>query len=227
MSISDFSGYTLSSFAAVAMLAGCGGSQPATSGSGAMRLSVAMSHVRTTSGSEDCPALPGGTGILPDGDFSQATYPEQKGPTFKKGYVFAPYWEVSKGNIDFNGSLGWGGAGLDNLCSVDLDGYYKVGGIKTSAFQTDQGASYTLSFMFSGNGGGPPTVKTMKVEIDHQFTTFTWNISGGKDVQNNDYATETWKFTGGNEPAILTLISEDPKKSTYGPVVAGMAITKD
>ena len=73
----------------------------------------------------------------------------------------------------------------------------------------------------------PPTVKTMKVEIDHQFTTFTWNISGGNNVQNNDYATETWKFTGGKEPAIITLMSEDPKKSTYGPVVAGMAITKD
>ncbi len=222
-----FGRYALCSWVAAAMLAGCGGSQPMTGGPGAMRPSVAMIHVRTTSGSEDCPALPGGTGILPDGDFSQAIDPEQKGPTYKKGYVFAPDWEVSKGNIDFNGSLGWGGAGLDNLCSVDLDGYYKVGGIKTSAFQTDQGASYTLSFVFSGNGGGPPTVNTMKVAIDHQFTTFTWNISGGKDVQNNDYATETWKFTGGKEPAILTLISEDPKKSTYGPVVAGMAITKD
>lgn len=209
------------------MLAGCGGSQPAIGVAGAMPQSVAMSHVRTTSGSEDCPALPEGTGILPDGDFSQAIDPEQKGPTYKKGYVFAPDWEVSKGNIDFNGSLGWGGEGLDNLCSVDLDGYYKVGGIKTSAFQTHKGALYTLSFTFSGNGGGPPTVKTMKVEIDHQFTTFTWNISGGNNVQNNDYATETWKFTGGKEPAIITLMSEDPKKSTYGPVVAGMAITKD
>jgi hypothetical protein len=41
----------------------------------------------------------GGTGILPDGDFSQAIDPEQKGPTYKKGYVFAPDWEISKGNI--------------------------------------------------------------------------------------------------------------------------------
>ena len=88
---------------AAAMLAGCGGSQPAIGVAGAMPQSVAMSHVRTTSGSEDCPALPEGTGILPDGDFSQAIDPEQKGPTYKKGYVFAPDWEVSKGNIDFNG----------------------------------------------------------------------------------------------------------------------------
>jgi hypothetical protein len=196
-------------------------------GAGGTMAQALARHVRMASGSEDCPAVPGGTGILPDGDFSQAIDPEQKGPTYKKGYVFAPDWEVGKSNIDFNGSIAWGGEGLDNLCSVDLDGYYKVGGIRTSAFQTKQGASYTLSFTFSGNGGGPPTVKTMKVAIDHQFTTFTWNISGGKDVQNNDYATETWKFTGGKEPAILTLISEDPKKGTYGPVVAGMAITKD
>ena len=123
-----------------------------------------MSHVRTTSGSEDCPALPEGTGILPDGDFSRSDYPEKRALPTRKVTYSRPDWEVSKGNIDFNGSLGWGGEGLDNLCSVDLDGYYKVGGIKTSAFKTHKGALYTLSFTFSGNGGGPPTVKTMKVE---------------------------------------------------------------
>jgi hypothetical protein len=215
--------YAHTSCVAAAMLAGCGASQ---SGAGVPGV-VPQSAVRQRTTSEYCPGVAGGTGILPDGDFSQAINPGQKGPTYKKGYIFAPDWEVSKRNIDFNGSAGWGGEGLDNLCSVDLDGYYKVGGIRTSAFQAEPEASYTLSFIFSGNGGGGPTVKTMKIEIDHQSTTFTWSISGGNDVQNNDYAAETWKFTAGKEHAVLRFVSEDPKKSTYGPVVGGMAITQN
>ena len=226
MTYLSFGRRTIGLIISAGLLAACGTSTP-VGAPGAMSRSVAKSIVRTGSGSGDCPAVAGGTDILPDGDFSQAVDPETKGPTYGKGLVFAPGWEVSQGNIGFNGSIAWSGEGLDNLCSVDLDGYYKVGGIKTSAFKTKRGASYTLSFLLSGNGGGPPTVKTMKIQIDHQFTTFTWNISGGNDVQDNDYTLETWKFTGGKEPAILTLVSEDPKKSTYGPVVAGLAITRN
>lgn len=72
------------------------------------------------SGSSDCPALSGGTGILTDGDFSQTADPESNNPTYYKGHVFAPNWVVYKRNIDFNGSTYWDMAGL---CSVDLDGY--------------------------------------------------------------------------------------------------------
>ena len=134
----------------------------------------------------------------------------------------------AKGNIDFNGSLGWGGEGLDNLCSVDLDGYYKVGGIKTSAFQTHKGGIvYASPSRFPGNGGGPPNRQDDEGRNRPSVYNVHLEYFGRRDnVQNNDYATETWKFTGGKEPAIITLMSEDPKKSTYGPV-AGMAITKD
>jgi hypothetical protein len=45
-------------------------------GAGVIPQGSAMSHVRMATssgcGSNCCPALPGGTGILPDGDFSQA-----------------------------------------------------------------------------------------------------------------------------------------------------------
>jgi hypothetical protein len=110
--------------AAIAMLAGCSGSQeqPGTIPQGT------ASRVRTASTSGDCPALPGGTGILPDGDFSQAANPEDSGPVYAKGYVFAPNWVVSKGNINFDGTGVWGG-GLNGYCSVELDGY-KPGGAR-------------------------------------------------------------------------------------------------
>jgi hypothetical protein len=122
--------------------------------------------------------LAGGTGLLPDGDFSQGTDWGDQTLVYHKGQVFAPYWEVSKKNINFNGST-WGN--VDGLCSVDLDGNVP-GAIESSAFSTKPGESYTVSFILSGNGYGPPTVKTMKVSAAHQFASYTWNISGCNDA---------------------------------------------
>jgi len=211
----------LGTCAGIAILAGCGGSQGQT---GTIPQSAA-SRVRTASTSEECPALSGGTGILPDGDFSQGENAGTSSPTWYKGQIFAPDWEVSKGNIDFAGSTAYG-AGLDGLCSVDLDGYYTVGGIRSSGFRTKKGAKYTLSFLLSGNGHCSPTIKRMKVEMDHQFAAYSWNISSGYDVQNGDYATETWQFRA-ERLSTLTFVSQDPKGSSCGAVVGGIVITKD
>ena len=181
--------------------------------------------MRPASSSENCPALSGGTGILLDGDFSQVVDTGTQSPTWYKGQVFAPGWEVSKGNIDFGGSTDYG-AGLDGLCSVDLDGLYTVGGIRSSAFHTKGGATYTLSFLMSGNGHCAPTVKHMKVQIDHQFTTYTWDTSSGNDIQNGDWLTETWQFRA-TKLSTLTFVSQDPKGSSCGVVIGAIAITKD
>jgi len=53
----------------------------------------------------DCPAYPGGTGILPDGDFSQGPEPPASDgdSVYFKGQVFAPSSKVSKDSIDFVG----------------------------------------------------------------------------------------------------------------------------
>ncbi|MGC9993506.1 MAG: choice-of-anchor tandem repeat GloVer-containing protein [Candidatus Cybelea sp.] len=186
--------YALSCCVVAAMLAGCGGSPPPIGAPGAMA-SVFARHVRMASGSGNCPALPGGTGILPDGDLSQAADPPNLGYDDKKGIVFAPDWEVSKRTIDFMGTTSWDGDGVDGYCSVDLDGWH-AGAITSAAFSTTTGASYTLSFVFSGNDGSPPTIKTMKVSIDHQFTTYTWDTSGGYSIENGDYTTENGTLYG-------------------------------
>src|SRR5580658_4117989 len=114
MRISGLGRYALCICSASAFLAGCGGSQPPI-GRAAMPQGAA-SRMRTASTSGDCPALSGGTGILPDGDFSQALDPGDSGPVYAKGYVFAPDWVVSKGNINFDGAGVWGG-GL-NGCGI-------------------------------------------------------------------------------------------------------------
>jgi hypothetical protein len=203
---------------AVFVLAGCGGNGAAVP-LGAM----AQSRAHQSSSSYGyCPAVQGGTGILPDGDFSQAMNPGDHNITPEKGTVFAPDWVVSKGNIDFSGSTYWD---MDGLCSVDLDGYETVGGIKSSAFRAKKGGQYTLSFVMSGNGHCLPTIKTMKISIDKQFTTFNWNTASGNDVQDGDYAAESWNFTA-KASSILTFVSQDPPGSGCGMVIAGMAITK-
>ena len=204
--------------ATASLLAGCGGSPP-PSAPGA----VPQGRVQRATTYGSCPTVPGGTGILPDGDFSQAMNPGDHNLTPSKGTVFAPDWKVSKGNIDFNGTTYWD---MDGLCSVDLDGDLTVGGIESSAFHAGKG-TYTLSFVMSGNGHCSPTVKTMKVSIDRQFTTFTWNTASGYDVQNGDYATETWGFYAKPPLSVLKFVSEDPKGSGCGIVIAGLSITKN
>lgn len=203
--------------AAFAILAGCRGQ--------AQIAPVATSSVHVATSSGDCPALAGGTGILPDGDFSQAVDPPTFGYDDKRGIVFAPDWEVSKRTIDFMGTTSWNGDGVDGYCSIDLDGY-QPGGIQSGTFSTKRGESYTLSFLFSGNGGNPPTVKSVRIAVDGQFTVYTWDSANGYDIQNGDYTSESWKFKATGRFATLTFVSQDPKNSASGPIVAAITITK-
>jgi hypothetical protein len=210
----------------VAALCGCG---PQMLGNAAPNgaAAPAQRHRLPVSSSGDCPANTSGTGILPDGDFSQAP---DLGDAFiepKKGYVFAPSWEVAKRNIDFNGSTFWDVGGF---CSVDLDGN-NAGGIVTSAFATQRGANYTVTFLLSGNGGegkgNPPVVKTMKIEAANQFTVFTWDTANDNDAEHGKYAAQTWQFKAKSSLTSLRFTSLDHKSSSRGAIVAAIAITEE
>jgi hypothetical protein len=182
----------------------------------------------TPTPSVNCPPAPGGSGILPDGDFSQAPQPGGNGDVvYYSGQVFAPAWQVANGSIDFNSTTFWNMAGL---CSVDLDGL-SAGGIVTSAFGTIRGASYTVTFLLSGNGccggGNPPVIKTMKVQAAGQFAVFTWDTSNNNDVEHGIYAQRTWRFTGRSSLTNLQFISQDNQTSTRGAVVAAISVTRN
>lgn len=213
---------TLSIATAAVLLAGCGGPQPP----GAM-LQAQRAH-NSTSGYGYCPAYRFGTGILPDGDFSQQGNPGHGLVEPSKGIVFAPHWEVAKRNIDFVGNGFWD---MDGLCSVDLDGT-AAGGIKTSVFATKSGTSYKVTFLMSGNGcegsGGGHCLpeKSMRVEAAGQFQPFTWNTQNDNDAEHGVYAPETWRFLAINARTVLSFTSEDEKSSGRGCVVAAIAVTK-
>ena len=218
-----------------AFLAGCaGGSSP--SPSAALAQSASRSQVVPPASSDlvparhqkRCAASSGGSGILPDGDFSRATDPRLGGgdQIVFQGQEFAPSWKVSKGNIDFLATT-YSEWHPNGLCSVDLDGYRTAGGIEHRAFATSSGASYTVSFTMSGNGDGPPGVKTLKVSAAGQSTTLTWDTADGNDAQGGHYAEQSWVFMANASHTVLKLTSLDPKASCCGAVVAAISVTEN
>jgi hypothetical protein len=204
-------------WAAALALAGCSTLGEPSALPGAVVQSTTHSARPQTSG--HCPANPSGTGILPDGDFSQAIEPD--GDALEtKGQTFAPDWTVKKHNIDFLSSSYWN---MDGLCSVDIDGYFKTGAIETQAFATQRKTLYTVTFLMSGNGACAPTIKTLKVSDKGHGTTFTWNTASGNDVQDGDYSLESWTF---KTMTRLEFISKDPAGSSCGAVIAGVAMNE-
>jgi hypothetical protein len=207
-------------FIAVFILAGCSSS---TTSPGGASLLPSGKPVHPAGTSENCPAYPGGSGILYDGDFSQSPMPTGNNTVYRKGTVFAPGWKVTKHSIDFTPSGYWH---MDGLCAVDADGQYATGGFKTSIFATKGGASYTVSFLMSGNPDCAPAVKTLKLEVGNQFTTFTWDTSNGNDVRHGKFGPETWSFIASRQTAVK-FVSQDPPGTGCGAVVAAIAVTKN
>ena len=181
--------------------------------------------VRTT---QNCPAVPGGTGILSDGDFSEAVDPGNIALGENRRAEFAPDWIVSTGNLDFAGTLAWGIA--TPWCSVDVDGSRR-GGIKHSAFATKKSAMYTVTFELSGNQNAgcyrdTQPIKMLLVKAAAAFQSFSWNTSSGRTVQNGIWALQTWTFQARGKSTMLSLTSEDPKGSNCGPVVAAISVNQ-
>jgi hypothetical protein len=173
--------------------------------------------------SGDCPALPGGTGLLSDGDFSQAVDPGDINLTPTQGTVFAPNWIVTQGNVDFNGSTYWD---MGGYCSVDLDGLNVVGGIAPNPFRSIDRKMYTVTFLMSGNGGAPPTVKTMTLRANRHVRRFTWDTTNNHDVEHGDTQWESWTFRSGGGQVALSFLSTDPPGSGRGIVVAAISVTE-
>lgn len=174
-----------------------------------------------------CPAAPGGTGVLPDGDFSQANDPGNRETGLQKGTNFAPDWTVTRDTIDFEGTGGpW--TAPNGMCSVDLDGTPGAGGAKTVAFPTNDGSVYQVSFQFSGNGACPPRYKVMIVAAAGTGQTFTWDTRNHHDAQHGFFQQETWNFTAVGPKTSIAFVSRDPHPETAlcGPIIAGVAVAQ-
>ena len=200
-----------------ALMAGCAGF--GSQGS-AIPTQIAPANARVNPAT-NCPKLSGGTGLLSDGDFSQATQPASY-TLFSKGQSFAPSWHVVKNSIKFISSTYWN---VDGLCSVDFDSG-TAGASAHKGFATSVNAKYTVTFFLSGNGDGPPAVKTLKVSAANRSMTFTWDTSGGNDARHGKDAKKSWSFTAVKAMTSVKFASADPP-NTYGPVIAGVSVKKN
>ncbi len=185
----------------------------------------------------NCPASPSGSGILTDGDFSQAPDPGSW-QGIKVGTEFAPDWVVAQNTIDFYGPTGaWHVPG--NLCSVDLDGSGPsgVGAIAHTPTETTAGTTYNVTFLFSGNRHCAryqrgPRIKTMLVEAEAQAKTqggvFYWNTAHNHDAEHGVFTIESWTFKAVDRTTTLEFQSLDqPITSNCGPVVAAISLTQN
>jgi len=204
------------------MLASCSAVQPLDAPSVLSPVVTQRAAVPTPT---NCPVDRHGTGILPDGDFSQTPDPGYGFYELFLGQSFAPAWTVGKRTVDFVGSKYWN---VGHFCSVDLDGR-NAGGIYSTSFTTKRGASYQVEFILSGNGAfdrSDPSIKTVSLQAENQIHVFTWNVSGGNDAQHGRYTYQTWTFQANRTETTLTLLSRDHRASAAGPVVADISVTR-
>lgn len=174
----------------------------------------------------NCPSLPRGTGLLPDGDFSQewgATV-EGIGP----GRTLGPHW-TSGGpqTIDF---IGYGDGpwhAPKGVCSVDLDGTPGPGSIVHDTVPTKVNQSYTLKFHFSGNGACGSMVQTMVVQAGSQSATYTWDTAHHNDAQHGKWLQETFTFNAVGTSVTPSFTSADPSGGNCGPVVAAITMSQN
>lgn len=216
------------------LLVGCSGSA-ATQSILAPTQALAENQARTLAPQQlFCPPAPGGSGILPDGDFSKAPDPSVT-QGLGVGTKFAPDWIVRERTIDFYGP-GDAWKVPHNECVVDLDGSGSkgAGAIAHSPVELQIGRTYTLGFLFSGNKHcahyqhGPP-IKTMLVEAAGLRATlgqiFYWNTANGHDAEHGVFEPRTWTFKAANRRTEFYFKSLDrPITTNCGPVVAGVSL---
>jgi hypothetical protein len=196
--------------------------------SSAIRPQVGLHHP-SLFGKARCPAWPGGTGLLRDGDFSSAIDPGTYNYWYR-GEPFARGWRVTKRSIALvDGQTYW--QAPNGVCSVDLDGNSWAGAIHTTVATTPS-TGYTMTFEFSGNGdcGWEQPVRTMKVQAAGQSETLTWDTSNGNDSHHGVWLSEPFNFTATSTKTRIDFVSLDPKikplnKPHCGPVVAAVSVT--
>src|ERR1700722_1784047 len=91
------------------------------------------------------------------------------------------------------------------------------------------GRRYTVTFLLSGNGGGPPSIKTMQVKAAGQSETLQYDVSNGHGAENGYNTPETWSFVATTRHTRMEFRSLDVNngRAAWGPVVAAISVTKN
>ena len=158
--------------------------------------------------------------IVQNGSFESGTDPDGNSEHYivvYPGNTDINNWTVDSGNVEVIGSR-W--AASDGDRSIDLSGYYSHGSI-SQTFATVTGQDYKVQFDLAGNIEGPPTIKTMTVEVAGTTHDFEFDISG-KNKDNMDWETKNFEFTATDTTSILTF--KTAITSAFGPVLDNVIV---
>jgi uncharacterized protein DUF642 len=185
---------------------------------------VRVGHVKAAASRGTCPAWPGGSGILKDGDFSLAVNPGNIREAIPATTKFAPRWvALGPQTIDFYGNENPDWSAPNGVCNVDLDGTPGPGGIQTT-FAAAPATSYTLTFEMSANATCGSTVKEVLLKASGgQSTTLTWNTANGNDAEHGVWDQESWRFVATKRHMKISFESEDPE-GNCGALIAAVAV---
>lgn len=128
-------------------------------------------------------------------------------------------------NIDYIGTT-W--VASHGSRSLDLNGYYKTGGIE-QGFNTTVGKTYRVTFDMAGNPDPRPVVKTMQVSaIGHttQSGDFSFDITG-KSRTAMGWETMEWEFVADAPYTTLRFMSTvtGANVDAWGPALDNVRVT--
>lgn len=128
-------------------------------------------------------------------------------------------------NIDYIGTT-W--VASDGGRSLDLNGYYKTGGIE-QGFNTTIGETYRVTFDMAGNPDQGPTIKTMQVSAigaTTQSEDFSFDITG-KSRTAMGWETMTWEFVADASYTTLQFMSTvtGDNVDAWGPALDNVRVT--
>ena len=112
----------------------------------------------------------------------------------------------------------------DGLHAIDLDGRDSVGGGVSQSFSTTTGGSYLLSFDLSGNPGGGPVTKQMRVSVSGVMHDYAFDTSG---LIREDL---TWQrvvlpFVAQGPLTVLSFTSLTGVANSYGALIDNVTVS--
>lgn len=155
---------------------------------------------------------PCGPNLVSNGSFEKGTTPGSW-LTIKTDSSDLDDWTVSKGTVDIVGSL-WPASDGDR--SIDLDGT-SFGAILQDV-RTVPGTTYVVTFDFSGNAYGPPTIKTMRLSAGDASTQYAFDVSK-RPYRSMGWQMHAWRFVAKEKSTAIEFESLDTENGYYGPVI--------
>jgi choice-of-anchor C domain-containing protein len=125
-------------------------------------------------------------------------------------------------SIDYNGAP-W--AASDGSRTLDLDGRDAVLSGVEQTFATVAGKVYVVSFDLSGNPGGLPAIKRLRVSVDGVTHDYQHD-SSGQNMSALTWQSLSFSFVASGSSATLVLTSLQETPNSWGPMIDRVSVTE-